>query len=82
MTDCLDCEPFPNARIFWRARKVAGVNAWRGVVESVEANAWSPASWPRHRYMSDVARLTRADALADAKAAAREAARTGFVPSF
>jgi hypothetical protein len=82
MTDYLDCEPAPAVRIFWRARKVAGVNAYRGVVETVEATAWSPASWPRGRFVSDVARVTRADAMADAEAAAREAARTGFVPTF
>ncbi len=82
MTDYLDCEPAPAVRIFWRARKVAGVNAYRGVVETVEATAWAPASWPRGRFVSDVARVTRADAMADAEAAAREAARTGFVPTF
>jgi len=76
----LDCVPFPNARIFWTARKIG--DGYHGVVTTSEASNWSPASWARGRVVSTVTRTTRADALADAEAAAREAARTGYVPPF
>ena len=75
-----DCVPFPNTRIFWTARKTR--DGFRGVVTTVEASAWAPASWARGRFVSDVTRPTRADAIKDAEGAALEAARTGYVPTF
>ena len=75
-----DCVPFPNTRIFWTARKMR--DGFRGVVTTVEASAWAPASWARGRFVSDIARPTRADAIQDAEGAALEAARTGYVPTF
>lgn len=81
----LDCDPFPNTRVFWSTRKVGRgplAGSYVGVVRTVESNNWSPASWTRARFVSTVNRATRADALADAETAAREVARTGYVPAF
>lgn len=81
----LDCTPFPATRIFWTARKIGRgplAGAYVGVVTTVESNNWTPASWTRGRHVSAVHRTTRADAMADATTAAREAARTGYVPTF
>jgi hypothetical protein len=76
----IDCTPFPNTRVFWTARKTR--DGFRGVVTTVEVSAWSPSSWARGRFVSDITRPSRADAIQDAETAAREAARTGYVPTF
>ena len=85
MSQHLDCTPFPNTRIHWSARKVGRgplADSYVGIVTTVEANNWSPSSWPRNRFVSNVNRATRADAMSDAEMAAREAAHTGCVPAF
>lgn len=72
-----DCEPFPNTRIFPKARKVR--DGYQGRVITSEASAWG---FCNHTHKSAITRTTRADALSDADNAARQAARTGYVPNF
>ncbi|QDH50373.1 hypothetical protein [Caulobacter phage KcrB] len=72
-----DCQPFPNTRIFFKARKVR--DGYQGRVVTSEASAWGVCN---NTYKSTVTRTTREEALTDADNAAREGARTGYVPTF
>lgn len=77
------CEPFQNTTIHASARRIGRgplAGAYRGYIRTVERSAWLTPC--RNTYASAIARPTRELALADADAAAQEAARTGYVPAF
>jgi hypothetical protein len=79
----MDCQPFPNTRIFASARKIgrgAMAGCYLGRVETSEVNGWGKAYISR--FTSQCFRTSRADALADATRAMNEAALSGYVPPF
>lgn len=82
-TSFMDCQPFPNTRIFASARKVGRgqfAGYYQGRVATSEVNGWGKAHVSS--FASQCYRTSRADALADATRAMNEAALSGYVPSF
>ncbi len=80
-----DCIAFPNTRIFSSAHKIGRgefAGYYRGRVVTSERNGYGWGKDCNSSFDSDVIRLTRADALADALAAMNEAAQSGYVPPF
>lgn len=82
MAGTLICAPFPNTHVHHASRRIGRgdlAGGYRATVRTVEHSAWSRPCVSR--WQSAVAFADRADADAFAEAGAREAARTGYVPS-